>query len=71
MAEYRLYLMDRFTGHIDGVETLSSADDVGAICLVQERRGDAPMELWCGGRKIRRFEPAPDVAAPAWNAACE
>ena len=63
MPDYRLYLMNRHSGHIDGVETFHSADDVEAICLIRERAGPVPLELWCGGRKVIRFDAAPDTAA--------
>ena len=63
MPDYRLYLMNRHSGHIDGVEELHSADDVEAICLVRHRAGPVPLELWCGGRKVMRFDAAPEIAA--------
>ena len=61
MPGYRLYLLNTFTGHIDGVEELSSADDVGAIAQASERPRDVPVELWCGGRKICRIDAPPEV----------
>ena len=62
MPGYRLYLLNRFTGHIDGVEDLTSADDVGAIALASEKPRGVPVELWCGGRKVCRIDAAPEVA---------
>jgi hypothetical protein len=62
MPGYRLYLLNRFSGHIDGVEEITSADDVGAIAQVGERPGGLPAELWCGGRKICRFDAPPEVS---------
>jgi hypothetical protein len=64
MPSYRLYILDRFSGHIEAVEEVVSADDVGAICLVQERGGDVPMELWQGGRKVRHFDAPPATRFP-------
>jgi hypothetical protein len=58
---YRLYLLDKFTGHIDGVEHLTSADDVGAIALATERPRGVPTELWCESRKICRIDAPPEV----------
>ena len=63
LPDYRLYLLDPHSGHIEAVEPLHSADDVGAVCLAQERAGAAPMELWCGGRKVARFDGKPETAA--------
>jgi hypothetical protein len=62
MPGYRLYLLDAYSGHINGVEELHSADDLGAIALVTEEQRDVPSELWCEGRKICRFDALPAVA---------
>jgi len=45
MPIYRLSLLDPHNGHIDGFEDISSADDVGAICLVNDRALSVPAEL--------------------------
>jgi hypothetical protein len=62
MPDYRLYLLNPHTGHIDGVDEFHSADDVEAICLTQQQGRDVPTELWCGGRKVARFDARPDQA---------
>jgi len=62
MPIYRLYLLDPHTGHIDGFEDVASADDVGAICLVNDRALSVPAELWLGSRKVVRFDGPPHVA---------
>ena len=31
--------------------------------LVQNRPRTAPVELWCGGRKVTRLDAAPEAAA--------
>ena len=62
MPNYRLYLLDSFSGHIDSVEDVHSADDLGAIALVTERVRDVPAELWCEGRKVCRFDALPMVS---------
>ena len=63
MPAYRLYHLDRFSGHIERAETLHAADDVAAIHRIQLRQSPEPMELWCGGRKISRFDGVPQAAA--------
>ena len=63
MPDYRLYLLDPHSGHINGVEEFHSADDIEAICLSSQREREVPSELWCGGRKITRFDSPPDAAA--------
>ena len=62
MPIYRLYLLDPHNGHIDGYEDISSADDVGAICLVNDRALSVPAELWLGSRKVVRFDGPAHVA---------
>ena len=62
MPGYRLYLLDRFSGHIDGVEEIRSADDVGAIAQVTEKERGVPVELWCGSRKVCRIDAPPEVS---------
>jgi hypothetical protein len=62
MPGYRPYLLNRFSGHIDGVEDLTSADDVGAIALASERPRGVPAEIWCGGRKVCRIDAPPEVS---------
>ena len=63
MPDYRLYLLNRHSGHIDGVDSFHSADDIEAICLVTQRGHNVPTELWCGGRKVARFDARPEQAA--------
>jgi hypothetical protein len=59
MPDYRLYLLNTYNGHIDGVEEFHSADDGEAIHLTALRNYDIPLELWCGGHKVARFDARP------------
>jgi len=63
MPHYRLYRLNPHSGHFDGVEQFHSADDGEAICLIQQRDSEVPLELWSGGRKVSRFDASytPDV----------
>ena len=63
MPDYRLYLLNAHSGHIDGVEEFHSADDVEAACLVDRRQRRVPTELWCGARKIARFDAVLESSA--------
>ncbi|HTU09793.1 MAG TPA: hypothetical protein VMG08_02750 [Allosphingosinicella sp.] len=63
MPDYRLYRMNPHSGHIDGVEEFHSGDDVEAILLVQNKPRATSVELWCGGRKVVRFDAPPEAAA--------
>lgn len=65
MPDYRLYLLNRHSGHIDGVEEFHSSDDVEAICFVGQKQRDVPTELWCGRQKVARFDTRPEAAATA------
>jgi hypothetical protein len=63
MPDYRLYFLNPHNGHIEGVEEFHTADDIEAICLVNQRDDAVPLELWSGGRKVARFDGRPDQAA--------
>lgn len=62
MPDYRLYLMNPHSGHIEGVEEFHSGDDVEAILLVQGRQRAVPVELWCGARKVIHVDAPPETA---------
>ena len=64
MAYYRLYFMDPRSGHIIAFEPIEAAADEVAIRLAERHVGWQPLELWCQGRKVRRFEAAPAVPPP-------
>ena len=53
---YRLYFMDPRSGHILAFESIEAEDDAGAIALAEGHVGWQPLELWCQGRKVQRFE---------------
>jgi hypothetical protein len=59
MANYRLYSLSP-EGHIQRVEDFEADDDAEAIAEAG-RRGYAPKELWCGGRRLRQW-PCPEPA---------
>jgi hypothetical protein len=63
MAYYRLYFMDPRSGHISAFESIEAEDDSGALALAEPHRGWQPLELWCQGRKVQRFE-AETLARP-------
>jgi hypothetical protein len=56
---YHLYFMDRYSGHIDHRRDFLAEDDSAAVATAQGWYGGAPMELWLGGRKIKRWEERP------------
>ncbi len=62
MPWYRLYHLNRHSGHIDGAEDLYAADDVAAAHDLQHRRSDHPLELWDGGRKVVHVDAGPEIA---------
>ena len=69
MPDYRLYRLNPFSGHIDGVEDMSASDDIEAVCLVQSLRRTVPVELWRGGVKVVRIDAPPEIVPPAPNLA--
>jgi hypothetical protein len=60
---YRLYYLNRDSGHIDRAEEIDAADDVRAVAIVRERERDSAVELWQQARKVLRLEGSTDVSA--------
>jgi hypothetical protein len=56
MAYYRLYFFDRSDGHIDQFREFEAPDDPAAIAQAADWRELDAMELWSGGRKVKRWE---------------
>ena len=63
MSYYRLYFMSRGSGHIERFEEIEAVDDVAAVRIARKQAGEQPLELWCRGRKVKRFEAAVIAAA--------
>lgn len=57
MLLYRLYFMNPVSGHIDRFLDFAAENNVTAIVAAHEHQGDAPLELWCGHKKICRIAP--------------
>jgi len=56
MTHYRIYYMNTVSGHIDSAEDIDLACDEESINLAQVLSRDKPIEVWCGTRKVHRFE---------------
>ena len=56
MPDYRLYVMDRFSGHIDHAREFEAADDLSAISRSVDWHDGRPMELWRGAANIKRWK---------------
>ena len=56
MRYYRLYFMDRFSGHIDHFREFEAADDNAALTIAEGWREDLPMELWNRERKLKHWD---------------
>ena len=63
MPYYRLYHLNRSSGHIDRVEEIDAADDVEAVAIVKDRERETAVELWQEGRKVLRLEGSTDKSA--------
>ena len=59
MNGYRLYFMDRFSGHIDHRRDFLAHSDPEAIGIAEGWFDGAPMELWLGDRKLKRWDERP------------
>ena len=55
MLYYRLYFMDRYSGHIDHFREFEAEDDSTALALAQQWANGRPMELWNRHRKLKRW----------------
>lgn len=62
MRYYRLYFMDRFSGHIDHFREFEAGTDDDAIVLAEQWRNGSPMELWNRHRKLRRWDDQATLA---------
>jgi hypothetical protein len=56
MRYYRLYFMDRFSGHIDHFREFEAEDDDSALEIAESWREDRPMELWNRQRKLKHWD---------------
>ncbi|HMJ93476.1 MAG TPA: hypothetical protein VK472_05200 [Allosphingosinicella sp.] len=63
MPNYRLYRLDAGSGRFLGVVEIQAADDEAAIQEIQQRGYGDSVELWDGGRKVRRIDALADGAA--------
>ena len=50
---YRLYFMNRSSGHIDQFREFEAADDESAIAAAENWLDGQPMELWNQDRKLK------------------
>lgn len=56
MAGYRLYFMDRYSGHIEHRREFLAEDDAEALAIALGWSTGQPMELWTGSHKLKRWE---------------
>ena len=59
MQPYRIYIMDRWSGHIRSYVDFEAGSDEIASSAAESYRGEDPIELWSGRLKLRHF-PAID-----------
>ncbi len=58
MASYQLY-STTLSGERVSSRNLEAESDESAAKLAEAIRGLSAMELWCGGRRIKRWDPFP------------
>ena len=56
MRFYRLYFLDRFSGHIDHFREFEAESDESAIGIADGWREERPMELWHRQHKLKHWE---------------
>jgi hypothetical protein len=59
MMYYRLYFLDRFSGHIDHYREFEAETDEAALAISFGWREDRPMELWNLQRKLKHWDEEP------------
>jgi len=57
IGEFRLYFMDRFSGHIVHVREVVATDEPRAISEALREQWPGAVELWASGRKVMRRVP--------------
>jgi hypothetical protein len=62
MKDYRLYYLDRLSGHIDEVEEIAAASDSEAMTLAAQRSDQRARELWHRHHKLKHWDEAMDLA---------
>jgi len=62
MLYYRLYFMDRFSGHIDHCREFEVDDDEAAVAISDRWHEGGPMELWNLQRKLKHWDGVPLTA---------
>lgn len=58
LGYYRLYFIDRSSGHIDHFREYEAEDDQAALAVAERWREDGPMELWNRDRKLKVWADA-------------
>lgn len=56
MPYYRVYFMDRSSGHIDHFREFQADDDALAVASAEGWRTAQPMELWNRHRKLKHWD---------------
>ena len=59
MAGYRLYFINRFSGHIEHRREFFADDDAAALAQASEWSTGQAMELWEGEHKLKHWDAAP------------
>lgn len=59
MRYYRLYFMDRLSGHIDHFREFEAEDDEAALVMAERWREGGAMELWNRSRKLKHWDEVP------------
>jgi hypothetical protein len=56
MNDYRLYFLDRFSGHIEHRREFVAETDQQAFSIASRWSTGQPMELWLGSRKLKHWD---------------
>ena len=63
MSYYNLYYVNGRMGYFDRSDSFDAMNDEEAVGIAAGHAGTQPLELWCGGRLVQRFESAANLEA--------
>lgn len=62
---YTLYYVHVPMGYFERADEFDALNDQVALSICERKASDQPLELWCGGRLVKRIDPAlPEIIPP-------
>ncbi len=64
---YTLYFVNVPMGYFERSEEYDALNDEVALSICERRIGEQPLELWCGGRLVKRFDAVLPAIIPPFS----